>query len=86
MIVTHTTLNHFFIHCIYAQFSLLSMISRLQPHPSSVEAGSNGKPHHNLMRIGAKQNFSSDYHYILFDWFLNFSLKWPPWRPRAGGG
>ena len=68
------------------QFSLLSMISRFQPHASSMEAGSNGKPYQNLMSISAKQNFSSNYHYMLFDWFLNLSLKWPLWRLGVGGG
>ena len=62
-------LNHFFIHCIYAQFSLLSMISRLQPHASSMEAGSIRKPHQNLMSISGKQNFDSEYHYMVFDCF-----------------
>ena len=54
-----------------------------QPDVSSMEAGSNGKPYQNLS-ISAKQNFNSDYHYMLFDWFLNFSLKWPPWRLGEG--
>ena len=54
-----------------------------QPDVSSMEAGSNGKPYQNLS-ISAKQNFNSDYHYMLFDWFLNLDLKWPPWRLGEG--
>ena len=77
-----TFLFHSFIHCICAHFSLLSlslyacrdMVSRLQPQASSMEDVSNGKIYQNLMSISAKQNFNSDYHYMLFDWFLNFSL------------
>ena len=62
------------------------MISRFQPHASSMEAGSNGKPYQNLMSISAKQNFNSNYHYMLFDSFLNFSLKWPASMEAGGWG
>ena len=62
------------------------MISRLQPHASSVEAGSNGKPHHNLMRISAKQNFSSDYHYLIFGLVSEFQPQVASMEAGAGGG
>ena len=48
---------------------MLSMISRLQPHASSMEAGSIRKPYQNLISISGKQNFNSEYHYLVFDGF-----------------
>ena len=61
------------------------MVSELQPQAYSIESGRNGKPYQNLMNISSKQNLIAIYHYVLFDWFLNFSLKQPPWRQGEGG-
>ena len=61
------------------------MVSGLQPQASSIEFWGNEKPYQNLMNISAKQNLIVIYHYMLFDWFLNFSLKQPPWRQGEGG-
>ena len=61
------------------------MVSGLQPQASSIESGGNRKPCQNLINISAKQNLIAIYHYMLFDWFLNFSLKQPPWRQGEGG-
>jgi hypothetical protein len=61
------------------------MVSGLQPQASSIESGGNGKPYQNLLNISAKNKLIAIYHYMLFDWFLNFSLKQPPWRQGEGG-
>jgi hypothetical protein len=61
------------------------MVSGLQPQASSIEFWGNEKPYQNLMNISAKQNLIVIYHYVLFDWFLNFSLKQPSWRQGEGG-
>ena len=61
------------------------MISRLQPHASLMEAGSNGKPYQNLMSISAKQNFDSDSHYILSDWFFEFQPQVTSMEARDQG-
>ena len=51
------------------------MISRLQPHASSMEAGSIRKPYQNLISISGKQNFNSEYHYMVFDGFWISALS-----------
>ena len=45
-----------------------------------MEAGGLGKNFKNPRNENAKK-FKIVIHYCaLFDWFLNCSLKWPPWR------